>query len=275
MEDDDDFYDTISVNSSVPGRKRFKDYLSLSRNTIYRSIMDFDDGNNVEMASLDQNKRWRNFSSRDLSVDFVLAYDDQGKDSDIQKRVIFEHSLETTGLILEREENQRIHFVKIHVPREVCSRYAEVLKLRLPIRDEEQCPITKENIVSQTANKVLKRFNVLLDPKKFPEQKNLLTAEFSKDKNYLFNIDDPDFFNISVKITVISYILEREKFGEEDQDKGIKRLITEGIYKAAYPLHDGDLHDRTSKRKLLLDEWASVSKCIKYQPIDEIKDISA
>lgn len=37
---------------------------------------------------------------------------------------------------------------------------------------------------------------------------------------------------------MISYILERERFGDEDQDKGIKRLITEDVYKAAYPLHD-------------------------------------
>lgn len=51
-------------------------------------------------------------------------------------------------------------------------------------------------------------------------------------------MDAPNFFNTSVRTTVISYILEREKFGPEDQDKGIKRLIAEGVYKAAYPLHD-------------------------------------
>lgn len=55
---------------------------------------------------------------------------------------------------------------------------------------------------------------------------------------FRFQIDDPDFFNTSVRITVISYILERERYGDEDQDKGIKRLIAEEVYKAAYPLHD-------------------------------------
>lgn len=53
-----------------------------------------------------------------------------------------------------------------------------------------------------------------------------------------FDVDSPDFFSDSVKITVASYILEREKFGPEDQDKGIKQLIADGTYKAAYPLHD-------------------------------------
>lgn len=71
----------------------------------------------------------------DLSVDFVLAYDEKDNLEDEQNRKVFETNLENTGLILEREENQRIHFVKIHVPREVLCRYAEILKLRLPIKD--------------------------------------------------------------------------------------------------------------------------------------------
>lgn len=53
-----------------------------------------------------------------------------------------------------------------------------------------------------------------------------------------FDTDDPNFFNTSIRTTVVSYILERERFGDEDQDKGIKRLIAEDVYKAAYPLHD-------------------------------------
>lgn len=70
-----------------------------------------------------------------MAVDFVLAYDEQGEHRNIKKRQIFENNLEAVGLLLEREENQRIHFVKIHVPREVLCQYAEILKLRLPIKD--------------------------------------------------------------------------------------------------------------------------------------------
>lgn len=80
-------------------------------------------------------QRWRSFANSDLSVDFVLAYDERGKHENIQKRKVFEKNLEAVGLILEREENQRIHFVKIHAPLEVLSQYAEILKLRLPIKD--------------------------------------------------------------------------------------------------------------------------------------------
>ncbi|KAJ8922611.1 hypothetical protein NQ315_007643 [Exocentrus adspersus] len=281
MDDDDDFFDTISV-TSVPAKKKFnnKDYLSLSRNTIYHSFVDLDHNNGMELTALDRNanngegnthnkvsrninrdvktyvqwrnRRWRNFTHRDLNVDYVLAYDEKGKREDEKCRTVFEKNLEIAGLILEREENQRIHFVKIHVPKEVLCRYAEILKLRLPIKDDPT-DVPKDNIIVSTANRVLEYFRVSLDPK-------------------LFNVDAPDFFNTSVRTTVISYILERERFGDEDQDRGIKRLIAEGVYKAAYPLHDGDVRDVGSRRKLLLDEWASVSKCIKFQPIDDIKD---
>lgn len=48
---------------------------------------------------------------------------------------------------------------------------------------------------------------------------------------------------------------------------GIQRLLTDGVYTAAYPLHDGN------KRRKLLREWASVRNAMfKPQPLDEIKE---
>ncbi|VEN48394.1 unnamed protein product [Callosobruchus maculatus] len=282
MDEENEYLDTISVTSNSSTLKRYnnnnKEYLSLSRNTIYRSVIDLDDS--MELTPLDrgdrdsnymQNKQWRSFKNAELSVDFALAYDEQGKQQNVQKRKVFETNLENVGLLLEREENQRIHFVKIHVPKDVLCQYAELLKMRLPIKDDNP-ELPKDNILVTTANKLLQCCKVTLDPKLFPVKKYELTAEFSRDKDYLFDIDAPDFFDTSVRTTVVSYILERERFGDEDQDKGIKRLIAEDVYKAAYPLHDGDLHTPGTRRKLLLEEWASISKCIKFQPIDAIKD---
>ncbi|XP_063915509.1 anoctamin-1-like isoform X2 [Zophobas morio] len=276
MDDDDEFFDTISVSSGV-SRRRFdnRDYLSLSRNTVYHSAIDLD---NMELTRLDcpeegnsQNKQWRNFTHSDHCVDFVLAYDKDDKPEHAEKRKEFEKNLEAVGLILEKEESQRIHFVKIHVPREVLCQYAEILKLRLPIRYDE--PMSESsNVFYSTINKVLDCLNVRLDPQIFPPKQYKLTAEFNREKNYLFDVDSPDFFNEAVRITVASYILEREKFGNDDQDKGIHRLISEDVYKAAYPLHDGDLHESDSKRSLLLHHWAQISKWVKYQPIDDIKE---
>lgn len=68
-----------------------------------------------------------------MDVDFVLAYEYQGTSEDVKKRKTFEENLQSVGLLLEKEKNQWIHFVKIHVPKELLCQYAEILKLRLPI----------------------------------------------------------------------------------------------------------------------------------------------
>ena len=69
--------------------------------------------------------------------------------------------------------------------------------------------------------------------------------------------------------------MQRGRFTEDDEDNfgfGIARLITEGVYVAAYPLHDGGLHSKGSQRKLLFDEWASWKNIWKFQPLDSIKE---
>ena len=53
---------------------------------------------------------------------------------------------------------------------------------------------------------------------------------------------------------------------------GIRKLISDGAIIACYPLHDGTIHTEGSKRKLLNDEWASMKKFWKYQPLDAIRD---
>lgn len=52
----------------------------------------------------------------------------------MEKRQAFESNLESEGLMLEREQTQRIHFVKIHAPKEVLERYCEILKVKMPIK---------------------------------------------------------------------------------------------------------------------------------------------
>lgn len=52
----------------------------------------------------------------------------------MERRKIFESNLENEGLQLEREQTQRIHFVKIHAPREVLFRYSEILQIKMPIK---------------------------------------------------------------------------------------------------------------------------------------------
>ena len=78
------------------------------------------------------------FQDEGHSVDFILVWTESSavscSDVALKKREIFEHHLLEEGLILEREQNIFLHFVKIHAPVEVLGRYAEILKLRMPMR---------------------------------------------------------------------------------------------------------------------------------------------
>lgn len=77
------------------------------------------------------------------SVDFALAYADDGNFQHELRRATFEKHLEEVGLILERDTNQKkIHFVKIHAPHDVLCQYAEILKMRLPIKDVSKINLT-------------------------------------------------------------------------------------------------------------------------------------
>lgn len=98
------------------------------------------------------------FADGERSVDFVLVWkrltpscDEERSDAlkarelnDIcqkeaerkDRREVFEENLIHEGLELEREiVDEEINFVKVHAPLEVLRRYAEILKLRLPMKE--------------------------------------------------------------------------------------------------------------------------------------------
>lgn len=84
---------------------------------------------------------WRRFQDGERSVDYILAYPaDDPHPRNIEKRQAFETNLEKEGLQLEREQTQRIHFVKIHAPYEVLCRYCEILKMKMPMKRVSRHP---------------------------------------------------------------------------------------------------------------------------------------
>ncbi|XP_063835917.1 anoctamin-1 isoform X5 [Ostrinia nubilalis] len=242
------------------------------------------------------------------TVDYVLVWEagkeDARKPEAVEQRRIFEENLELEGLALERAAPDNLYglnFVKIHAPVQVLKDYSEILKLRMPMK--ECSKIRKGGKTNKILNAALymSKFSALkdvhektnslldkvegcwdsfmntirVDPVKFPEKRHRLTAIYSKDKEYLFDTSSPCFWTPSIRSRIVQFILDRKKFSKEPGDDfafGITRLISNNVYSAAYPLHDGDLKTPGSMRHLLYTEWASVSKCIKYQPLDYIKD---
>ncbi|XP_030030967.2 anoctamin-1 isoform X4 [Manduca sexta] len=242
------------------------------------------------------------------SIDFVLVWESLKEDATspeaYEQRRIFEHNLEQDGLQLEREAPEGLHglhFVKIHAPVQVLRDYSEILKLRMPMK--ECSKIRKSGRTNAILNAALymSKFSALkdvhektnslidridacwerlmarirVDPEMFPERKHRLTAIYSKDKEYLFDTNSECFWTPSIRSRIVQFILDRKKFSHQPHDDfafGITRLISNCTYSAAYPLHDGDLKTPGSMRHLLYTEWAAVSKCLKYQPLDYVKD---
>ncbi|XP_063835901.1 anoctamin-1 isoform X2 [Ostrinia nubilalis] len=219
------------------------------------------------------------------TVDYVLVWEagkeDARKPEAVEQRRIFEENLELEGLALERAAPDNLYglnFVKIHAPVQVLKDYSEILKLRMPMK------FSALKDVHEKTNSLLDKVEgcwdsfmntIRVDPVKFPEKRHRLTAIYSKDKEYLFDTSSPCFWTPSIRSRIVQFILDRKKFSKEPGDDfafGITRLISNNVYSAAYPLHDGDLKTPGSMRHLLYTEWASVSKCIKYQPLDYIKD---
>ena len=97
----------------------------------------------VHFLNMESNKEFQDanlFIEDDTEdvVDFVLVWDSHSKcaDANSETRQVFESNLAQEGLVLSRHEHFEtgLHFVKIHAPTEVLKRYAEILKLRLPMK---------------------------------------------------------------------------------------------------------------------------------------------
>lgn len=119
----------------------------------------------------------------------------------------------------------------------------------------------------------MKRF--LVDEKHFPPVSHRFTAVYSRDKEYLFDLHQPNFFNTWTRARIVQFILDRQHFSRNnahDFSFGIERLTNDGTYLAAYALHDGEINIKGSRRYLLYRKWASLKKIFHYQPLDYIKD---
>ncbi|XP_049545382.1 anoctamin-5-like isoform X2 [Anopheles darlingi] len=228
-------------------------------------------------------KTWKYFQDQKRVVDYVLAYNGEEEENPIAhaKRMVYQRNLEQEGLQIETESCQRIHFVKIHVPDQVLSHYCEIMKMQMPMKKlaNQDKIIMRDFSIQSTLVKLFRRpmFNfVIIDRSIFAAPEYRLLYEYSRDKPYLFNDREPNFFTPSLRIAVANFILERAYFSNNLDDKkdiGIRRLVEDQVYLDAYPLHDGCTDVKSScQRALLLQEWASVRKWIKHQPLDHIKE---
>lgn len=162
----------------------------------------------------------------------------------------FETNLEKEGLQLEYECDgpNGLYVIKITSTKEVLRRYSEILKLRMPMKEVpglKFSPIRQMTILEEV-NSFFRRLmdKYYVDPTIFPPMKHKFTAVYSRDKEYLFDTNSPDFFTQATRSRIVQFILDRTRFTMDKEDDfafGIDRLITEKAYSAAYPLHDVSL----------------------------------
>uniref|UniRef100_A0A8D3D6P0 Anoctamin n=1 Tax=Scophthalmus maximus TaxID=52904 RepID=A0A8D3D6P0_SCOMX len=214
-------------------------------------------------------------------IDFVLSYvDDKDGEKKQERRREFEANLEKAGLELETEDktdskDQKTYFLKIHAPWDVLATYADVLKIKVPFK-ESDIPHGQE-VPLEWLSHPFRLPDHIMRP-----QPDYFTYPFDKNKTDFFLINDKDsFFPPSTRNRIVFYILARcpyYKQGRSDRDKtGIKRLLSNGTYTTAFPLHDCRYWKRArnaeceSERYNLYKHWARFLCFYKEQPLNLIR----
>ncbi|KAM9220075.1 anoctamin-1 isoform 5-T6 [Dugong dugon] len=195
------------------------------------------------------------------------------------RREEYEGNLLEAGLELEHDEDTKIHgigFVKIHAPWNVLCREAEFLKLKMPTK--KMYHINETRGLLKKINSVLQKITDPIQPRVAehrPQATKRLSYPFSREKQHLFDLSDKDsFFDSKTRSTIVYEILKRTTCTKAKYSMGITSLLANGVYSAAYPLHDGDYEGENMEfndRKLLYEEWASYGVFYKYQPIDLVR----
>lgn len=195
------------------------------------------------------------------------------------RREEYEGNLLEAGLELEHDLDTKIHgvgFVKIHAPWNVLCREAEFLKLKMPTKKLYHIHETRGLL--KKINSVLQKITDPIQPKVAehrPQTTKRLSYPFSREKQHLFDLTDKDsFFDSKTRSTIVYEILKRTTCAKAKHSMGITSLLANGVYAAAYPLHDGDYEGEKvdfNDRKLLYEEWASYGVFYKYQPIDLVR----
>ncbi|XP_015271501.1 PREDICTED: LOW QUALITY PROTEIN: anoctamin-2-like [Gekko japonicus] len=196
-----------------------------------------------------------------------------------EQREEFERNLTEAGLEIEKDvenKSQGLSFVRIHAPWNILTREAELLKIKMPTKKTYE--IKKEGGIAKKLSEIWRKFTEPLQPK-VPQLNTTrmkhLSYPFSREKIYLYNVQDKDaFFDNATRSRIVHEILKRTYSTKAKNSMGINSLIAKNVYETAYPLHDGEYdgeNDEMNERKLLYREWARYGAFYKFQPIDLVR----
>ncbi|XP_054856935.1 anoctamin-7-like [Eublepharis macularius] len=194
----------------------------------------------------------------------------------------FVHNLRAAGLLLEQEETlsecRSIQYLKLSAPWPLLVYYAEELSLRAPLQ-------AHPNPDSNGSDLLLRRLRLpnpmaQAVPSKPPD---FYTCAFRKSKldRFLGSDCHDSYFTNTQRHRIVYEILARTVYGKRKHaEVGIDRLLNEGVYSAAFPLHEGPFElpeyevpgEELNPRQILYRFWAQWRCWHKYQPLDHIRE---
>ena len=225
-------------------------------------------------------------------------YEEREKYQQLQRwRENFLDNIQKQGLEIEEHYDELIgypfKFIKIHGPFQTLQRYAEDLEMEVPIQevtdfdDRDRLLSMPERLMSRL------RLPIIMDQELPNSPKPYYTTPFRHNnfEKYLGHENEETFFSASQRSTIVYEILSKTAYGNEKAGEiGIDGLVSNGVFYAAYPLHDGpyeDLdnsniklnrpeqmqsYDASNERKILYDYWAKWKNWYKYQPLHRIRN---
>ncbi|XP_049855202.1 anoctamin-4-like [Schistocerca gregaria] len=244
-------------------------------------------------------------------IDMVLVYEEEelGVMTEAEmlrreRRRVFQENLLAAGLELELEGkemafDQKTFFLKIHIPWKALTRYAEVMNLKMPTKGLKYVARMPRSVnrVSHNRNRISHcsfletekeeesetpgfpfKFKKMFEynHNRIAKEPSFYEASYSKDQEEQFVVKERELFYTSAQRSLVVWqVMMRTKY-DESEKCGIRRLLNNKTYLAAFPLHEGKYaHDASSgyifDRRLLYLEWASLSCWYKKQPFWLIK----
>ncbi|KAL5475674.1 hypothetical protein EMCRGX_G025519 [Ephydatia muelleri] len=215
-------------------------------------------------------------------TDKLNSIEDGKKKEQLKKRYWFLKQCEKNGLQLEKQHwkdspDKETYYIKIHAEHDFLLRRAEDLSYRMPIGENT---LTTHTYREQLFDRLHIRDPFLPHIPHDLEIDEYLTAPFKYDlKDHFLNANDPKFFTSALRSALTWHILQNTPYTENGEDIssiGIGRLLSAGVFSAAYPLHESNYsvrkgEDIKTDRQFLFERWAHPRNIFKHQPLDHVR----
>ncbi|XP_076466402.1 anoctamin-4-like isoform X2 [Babylonia areolata] len=224
------------------------------------------------------------FKDGQRRIDYMFAYkyDASPDEKKKSRREEFEGNLRKAGMALEQEtvqydDNDSVVYVKVHAPWSVLTAQAEIMNMKMPLQKNDMVE-SMESCWQKCPTPFDNNADIL------PVIPDYFTAAFSREREEQFIIENKDtFFSTAQRSLLVYQVLQRcvfDKHEEKGKSKfGIKKMLSNNCYDAAYPLHEGDFtsehsiltRGKANNRHLLYETWAKPGAWYKFQPLDHIR----